>query len=314
MTQQRVAIIADKPGWHGHCLSQAFAKHNIDTCFIALSDCALDLSSSPPRIVLPYFGSALPDGVLVRGVAGGSFEQVTFRLDILHALRECGVPVYNDARAIERTVDKSMTSFLMQRAGIPTPPTWVCESREQALHIMQTAFARGEELVMKPLFGSQGNGLIRLQQADDLPNISGVFYLQTYIPTTLPDTAATEEDDPLYYDWRVFVIGGLSHAIMLRCNQHWVTNRAQGAQCKPAVLDPELAALAEAATRVVGADYAGVDIIRDHAGKLHVLEVNGIPAWQGLQTVCTQDLAQCIVDDFVQRKLVKRASDALSLS
>jgi RimK family alpha-L-glutamate ligase len=317
MTQQRVAIITDKPGWHGHCLSQAFATHDIDTCFVALSDCAFDLSASPPSIILPYFGSKLPDGVIVRGISGGSFEQITFRLGILHALRESGVPVYNDAHAIERTVDKSMTSFLMRRAGIPTPPTWVCENREQALHIMHAAFARGEELVMKPLFGSQGQGLIRLQYDDDLPNFNGVFYLQTYVPTQFIDKKSVDmsiEQPHLYCDWRVFVIGGLAHAIMLRYHHYWVTNRAQGATCKAVALDPELTTLAEAAAAVVGVDYAGIDIIRDSTGQLQVLEVNGIPAWQGLQSVCTQDLAQCIVDDFVQRKLVKRARHATALS
>ena len=44
--------------------------------------------------MLPGYGTALPDAVLVRGIAGGSFEQVTKRLGILHALRELGVPVY----------------------------------------------------------------------------------------------------------------------------------------------------------------------------------------------------------------------------
>jgi glutathione synthase/RimK-type ligase-like ATP-grasp enzyme len=45
------------------------------------------------------------------------------RLGILHALRELGVMVWNDARAIERCVDKSMTSFLLARSAIPTPDT-----------------------------------------------------------------------------------------------------------------------------------------------------------------------------------------------
>ena len=58
---------------------------------------------------------------MVRSMSGGTFEAVTLRLGMLHALRELGVPVWNDARAIERCVDKSMTSFLLARAGIPTP-------------------------------------------------------------------------------------------------------------------------------------------------------------------------------------------------
>ena len=50
---------------------------------------------------------------LVRSIPAGSFEQVTLRLGLLHALAALGVAVVNDARGIERCVDKSMTSFLL---------------------------------------------------------------------------------------------------------------------------------------------------------------------------------------------------------
>ena len=49
------------------------------------------------------------------------FEAVTRRLGILHALRENGVRSGTMRRAIERCVDKSMTTFLLARAGLPTP-------------------------------------------------------------------------------------------------------------------------------------------------------------------------------------------------
>ena len=104
------------------------------------------------------FDSRLPDAVVVRTIPGGTFEAVTLRLGILHALRELGISVWNDARAIERCVDKSMTSFLLVRAGIPTPATWAMESTDAARTIVRRELAQGP-LVLKPLFGSQGRGL-----------------------------------------------------------------------------------------------------------------------------------------------------------
>jgi tetrahydromethanopterin:alpha-L-glutamate ligase len=64
--------------------------------------------------------------VLVRGIAGGSFEQVTKRWTVLHALLALGVPVYNEPRAIERSVDKAMTSLLLhaRRPARRRPPGW----------------------------------------------------------------------------------------------------------------------------------------------------------------------------------------------
>ena len=59
--------------------------------------------------------------------------------------------------------------------------------------------------------------------------------------------------------------------------------------------------LAEAAAQAVGACYAGVDIIRDYVGNYWVLEVNGIPAWKGLQSVCQVDIAAALVNDMLAR-------------
>jgi glutathione synthase/RimK-type ligase-like ATP-grasp enzyme len=80
-----------------------------------------------------------------------------------------------------------------------------------------------------------------------------------------------------------------------------VSNVAQGARCEPCPLDPELEALAAAACAAVGADHAGVDLIRDGGGRLQVLEVNGIPAWRGLQGTTAVDLAGRVVADFLSR-------------
>src|SRR6202007_1298930 len=117
----------------------------------------------------PGFERRPPDAVFVRSIEAGTFEQVTLRLSGLHALRELGVPVYNDARAIERSVDKSMTTFLLRRHGIPTLPTWVTERGSVARGALMRDAARRKELVVKPLFGSQGKGLQRLAAGSAIP-------------------------------------------------------------------------------------------------------------------------------------------------
>ena len=93
-------------------------------------------------------------------VPGGSFEQVTTYLGVLHALRELGVTVWNDARAIERCVDKSTTTFFLHKAGIPTPWTWTGTNRDEACAVAAIKLAEGHRLVQKPLFGAQGEGLL----------------------------------------------------------------------------------------------------------------------------------------------------------
>ena len=97
--------------------------------------------------------------------------------------------VWNDARAIERCVDKSMTSFLLARAGVPTPPTWTMESAERARALVEREAPRGP-LVLKPLFGAQGRGLRLIRQAGRLAgprSVAGVYYLQRFQPTGTED-------------------------------------------------------------------------------------------------------------------------------
>src|SRR3954466_8260049 len=178
-----VIVVTDDPGWHGKRLQEAFLARAVNTRFVSLRDCGLDLQHPGRPIAIPGCGDSLPDGVFVRGVPGGTLEQVVVRLDVVHALKLLGVPVYNDGRAIERTVDKAMTSFILANAGIATPATWVTESPSRAAEIVRAEIASGHEVVMKPLFGSQGARLQRIGVANELPaaaDYDGIYYLQRF--------------------------------------------------------------------------------------------------------------------------------------
>lgn len=289
-TAPGVALFTDSRGWHERRLMRALRARGARPVRLSLADGRFD----PDGLALPGFADALPDAVFVRNVPAGSFEQVTLRLGLLHALEACGVPVHNSARAIERTVDKSAAGFLLQRAGLPTPPSWVCESMDAARTRLAAELAAGHRLVLKPLFGACGRGLRLLASVDELPPpeaVAGVYYLQRFVAERTTEGR----------DWRVLVSGGRALAAMERRAAHWITNHARGGRCLPALLTPELARLAEAATAAVGAAYAGVDLIHAPDGRLLVLEVNGVPAWHGLQDVTPVDIAQTLIDDLLAR-------------
>jgi ribosomal protein S6--L-glutamate ligase len=103
------------------------------------------------------------DGVLVRMMPPGSLEQVVFRMDALHRIAAAGIPVLNPPRAVEAAVDKYLTLSLLDRAGIPLPPTWAGERATEALEVFA---ALGGDVVVKPLFGSEGRGLVRISDPE----------------------------------------------------------------------------------------------------------------------------------------------------
>lgn len=226
------------------------------------------------------------DAVLARIIPSGSLEQIIFRVDALHSLEERGVRVMNSPRAIERSVDKLWTSALLERCGIPTPRTIVCESPEEAM----AAFRSLGDVIVKPLFGSMGLGMMRVSDEEmahrvfrTIEQIRGVYYLQQTI-------------DHEGRDIRVFVIGGRVFGAIERRAEGWRTNLARGGSAKPFQPSQEWSALAVRAAAAVGAEYAGVDLLPARDGTVSVLEVNGIPGWQGLQEATGLDVAGALVD------------------
>lgn len=276
--------VCNHGGWHGKQLKLALAKHGAEVTFASLKDCVLDLSATIPKINIPDF-DGVPNVAFVRGIASGTLQQITMRLNVLHALKMMGVLVYNDTKAIERTVDKAMTTFLLRQAGIASPKTWVCESRQHAHEIIQ----QNSPLVIKPLFGSQGQG-VRMVDVTQLPMpmdafVDGVFYLQQFIKAR--------------HDYRVFVVNQQAVAAMRRVGEGWLHNVAQGAVCEPCE-ESDVLAIALKAAKVLDIAYCGVDVIRDESGNLMVLEVNSIPAWRGLQSVTLANIAQVLAEDVLR--------------
>ncbi|MEQ1637465.1 MAG: RimK family alpha-L-glutamate ligase [Methylococcales bacterium] len=296
MTVGRVVIFTDDPGWHGRQLSLAFGVRGYCAEYVSITACKLVIDGSSLPIEIPGFLQKLPDAIFVRGVPGGSLEEVVFYLDILHALKIVGVPVYNDACAIEKSVDKGMTSFLLQQAGLPTPVTWEVRDCSEALTIVEKELAQGRMVMSKPLFGSQGEGIRRIEKMSDslwLTSSRGIYYLQRFVQC----------GGDGFSDMRVFVINGQAVAAMRRRGQSWLNNVARGAYCEIVAIDTGMGQLAVQAALALNMDYAGVDIIQDQSGRYTIIEVNSIPAWKGLQSVCEINIAQLMVDDLLVRYL-----------
>ena len=289
-----VPILSARRGWHTDELSKALAARGHEGVVLPYEASVLRVGAAPD---MQNSGLSL-DGVsalLPRIVPNGSLEQIIFRVDALHRLEEGGVRVMNSARAIERTVDKFYTSALLERAGIPTPETVVCERSEDAIQ----AFRRLGDVIVKPLFGSMGLGMARVSDEETafrvfraIDLVRGVFYLQRTIAHQGRDI-------------RAFVVGERVIGAIERSAPGWRLNVSQGATPRAFRLPPEWTRLALLATRAVGAEYAGVDLLPGDDGQVYVLEVNGIPGWKGLQEATGLDVAGAIVEQLLEYTRVK---------
>lgn len=280
----RVGILGAGKGWHLADLERALAARGHESHRLPVSALVARLASAP-RLVSAGLALEDLDGVLVRILPRASLEQTVFRVDALHWLASLGVAVLNPAAAIERTVDKFYASALLESAGLPTPRTVVCERLDDAM----AAFALLGDVIVKPLFGANGRGMVRIADEEiawrtfrALELERAVFYVQEALPHEGRDL-------------RAFVVGDRVVAAAWRRASGWRTNVARGGQAERASLTPEWESLSLRAARAVGAGYAGVDLLPLPDGRVFVLEVNGIPGWQGLQSTTDVDVAGSIV-------------------
>jgi len=286
----QIVVLASRQGWHTRELTRALAERGHTGAIVPYEGLTASIGSRPSlRSGTAELDRA--DAVFARIIPSGSLEQIIFRVDALHRLEERGIRVMNSPRAIERTVDKLWTSCLLEQCGIPTPDTVVCESPEEAM----AAFRDLGDVIVKPLFGSMGLGMVRVADEEmayrvfrTVETIRGVYYLQRTI-------------DHEGRDYRVFVVGSRVLGAIERRADGWRTNISRGGAAVAARLPDPWAALAVRAAAAVGAEYAGVDLLPARDGTVYVLEVNGIPGWRGLQEATGIDVAGALVDHLARR-------------
>jgi ribosomal protein S6--L-glutamate ligase len=272
----RIALLTGGDGWHVRDLQRAGSSLGHEIIPIDFRR----IHAGVAVMADPWAGC---ERVLVRTMPPGSLEQVVFRMDVLHRLQARGAAVLNPPKALETCVDKYLASARLEAAGLRVPRTIVCQTADAAMD----AFGNlGGDVVVKPLFGSEGRGIIRVTDPDlawrsfrTLERLQSVLYLQEFV--SHPG-----------WDLRVFVLGDRVLGAMRRyASRGWRTNIAQGGKAEPVQTRPREQNLAVKAAHVVGAAVAGVDLLRSPTGDWYVLEVNAVPGWRALAPVLSIDVA-----------------------
>jgi len=227
------------------------------------------------------------DAVIVRTMPPGSLEQVVYRMDALWRLSAVGISVLNPPNAVECAVDKYLTLVRLDEAKLAVPATVVCESADEA----QLAFERlGGDVVVKPIFGSEGRGIVRVSDPDlalrtfrTLERIQAVLYVQRFIENEGFDVRVMVLDDR--------ILG----AMRRRANGDFRANVSRRATPESYELNDAEAEAAIRATRATGARFAGVDLLYGRDGTRYVIEVNAVPGWRAFQRVTGCKVASQVI-------------------
>ena len=282
----RVMILSARTGWHTDELIRALTERGHLAAVVPYEGLIAKFASRTLRLDRPgecetrltseQISLLDADAVLARIIPGGSLEQLIYRVDALHWIEDRGVPVVNSPRAIERCVDKFYTTTLLHDAGLLVPETVVCEQGEDAMAAVR---AMGD-VVIKPIFGSLGHGMVRVSDPETWRSASCARSIRSRRSSTCSAPSITAAATSACSSSAVAVLGAIERRAPAG---EWRTNVAIGGSATPFDLPPRSRAMALRRAAAVGADYAGVDLLPARDGSVFVLEVNGIPGWEGLQ-------------------------------
>jgi ribosomal protein S6--L-glutamate ligase/tetrahydromethanopterin:alpha-L-glutamate ligase len=284
----KIGLLTKNPSsWCSGQIRKSIEKKGAIPISFSFNDIVVKIGRNPP-VSLRNKTDHITDlkAVIVRPIGRGSLDEIIFRLDILHRIERMGVVVINPPSAIEKSIDKYYALSLMNEKGIPVPQTIATEDHELALEGFKEL---DSNIVIKPLFGSQGKGITAISDPEiarrafqTLSHHHHVLYIQKFIQHGNRDI-------------RSFVIGNRIVASMYRNSSSWKTNISQGGKPSYFQAPEELEKLTIKAVDVLGCKIAGIDILEGPEGYL-ISEINSQPGFRGLQSVSKINIADSIIE------------------
>ena len=285
---KKLIILTDKNGWHCNQLKSSAEKKGFDVTIEDLRNLSLHIENNDCHVLDSKNQRIAFSNIFIRYIPGGSLEEIVNYLNILRSLKMNGCNVINTAPQIEKTVDKSLTSLILRDNNINTPDTWVFRGDDQ-LYEKVDKLLKKNILIYKPLFGSQGENIVKIKNIDDLKKIdnsTNIYYLQKFIETK-PS-----------HDYRVLVISNTKNRkiySMARYGKTFINNVSAGGECTPIALGKEIIEKSIQVSKLFQIPFCGIDLIKERE-KIYVIEINSVPAWRGLQSITKDNISESITD------------------
>ena len=202
------------------------------------------------------------------------------------------IPVLNKFEVANICGNKMFMTLLLKKNNIPTPKTYFSFSSDSAAENLEKV---GFPLVIKPVIGSWGRGVMPLKDKDTM---EAVFEIRDI--TDSPH-------DRIYYlqelikrpprDIRVITIGDEPVAAMYRKSSGgFKTNIALGADPELCEITKEIEDMAVKASKAMGGGILGIDMMEDDERGIVVHEVNNTVEFKGLARVAERNIPKEMVE------------------
>jgi ribosomal protein S6--L-glutamate ligase len=253
--------------------------------------CYMDISTDRPS--MHYRGEELRglDAVIPRIGASVTFygASVVRQFEMMHVFS------LNESTAITRSRDKLRSLQLLARAGIGMPVTGFAHATQYTDDLID--LVGGAPLIIKLLEGTQGVGVVLAETRKAAESVIEAFRgldVHILVQEFIAESRGT--------DLRCFVIGDRVVASMTRTGKEgeFRSNIHRGGQGQKVRITPEERALAVRASKTLGLNVAGVDMLRSNHGPV-IMEVNSSPGLEGIERTTGIDIGTQIIE-FIEKR------------
>lgn len=292
----KIAILSKNKNLYSTCrLVEEAQKRGHQVEIINATRCYMNVSATNPEIYyknqkLNYF-----DAVIPRIGASITF----YGTAVVRQFEMMGSFALNDSLGISRTRDKLRALQFLSKKNIGMPITGFACFPEDTNELIK--IVGGPPIIIKLLEGTQGIGVLLAET-----NKAAESMIESFISlkaNIMVQEFITESNGE---DLRCLVVGNKVVAAIKRTAKagDFRSNLHRGGSASKVILTPEEKHTAIKATKILGLNVAGVDIIRSNRGPL-VLEVNSSPGLRGIESSTEVNVADKIIR-FIENKIAKK--------
>ena len=205
-------------------------------------------------------------------------------------IEKSGIRLFNTAKSIDLCADKMETYIALANNGFNMPktlPGLMCLNADEDVSKTTDIIEKklGYPMVVKNSYGSLGKNVYLIKNKEELLAIADELKNKPHLfQEALQDSFGT--------DIRVIIIGGKFIGAMQRKSEtDFRSNIAQGAKAYKIEISDELKNICINASKVLGLDYCGIDILVSH-NKYYICEVNSNAFFMAFENVTGINVAE----------------------
>ena len=289
----KIGLLASNPDLYSNKrIIEAAEERGHEIKFYDIKQCYMKLDADEPEVHYRGGKTLILDAVIPRIKPSITF----YGCALVRQFESIGVYSLNSSQAITSARDKLFSLQVMLQNGLDIPTSGFANSINDTNDLIE--MVNGAPLIVKLLEGSQGRGVVMAETTQAAESVVNAF--KSLRANLLVQEFIKEADGK---DLRLFVLGGKVVAAMQRqaADGEFRANVHRGGRVSVVKVTQAERQMAVKATKVLGLEVAGVDIIRSSKGPL-LLEVNSSPGLEGIETATGTDLARKMISA-IEKKL-----------